>query len=71
MAKSWIKDEEYEYIKYFLFTTPIEIMFPFSLHKFAQMSTEEIIKLHHLSSKLSSILNEKQALYEELISYYE
>lgn len=23
LAKSWIKDEEYDYIKYFLFTTPI------------------------------------------------
>ena len=66
VVQKWIKEEEYEYIKFFLFTSPIETMLPFSLHEFAKLSLEEFIDLHNFYVKVSDILKEKEALYKEL-----
>jgi len=70
-VQKWIKEEEYDYIKCFLFTSSIETMLPFSLHEFAKMKPEEFVALQNFYTKVSGVLHEKQELYEEFLTYYE
>lgn len=67
----WLDKEDYDYIKYFLLISSVETMLPFSLHEFAMMTPEKLIAFQEFYSKVSTLLNEKQALYEEFNSFYE
>ena len=70
-VQKWIDEEEYDYIKSFLFITSIETMLPITIHEFTTMTPEKLLSFQNFYIKLSDLLNEKQALYEELNSFYE
>lgn len=44
---------------------------PFSIKQFLSMSIEEIIHFQEYFSKIYSLIDEKKALYEEFLSFYE
>ena len=68
-ADVWVRDENYEYIKAFLNISPIEEIIPFSLTDFARMDEIQMSAWHDYCIELKHLLDEKNALYQELNNY--
>lgn len=68
-ATTWVETANYEYIMYFLKPEPYVSLLPFTLTEFIEMSAEQISIWQNYCRKLQNILDEKEALYNELLSY--
>lgn len=68
-ATSWVETESYEYIMSFLKPDPYVSLLPFSLKDFVKMSPEEISTWQNNCTRLQNLLDEKESLYNELLSY--
>lgn len=67
--QKWLKDENYSYIRYFL--APDESIFTFSIYEFISLNANTFVYWQEFYTKLAILLDEKRALYEEFISFYE
>lgn len=70
-SKTWIKQNDYELIRYFLNCNSQEYSLPFTLREFISMNYNEFRKSQIFASDLYTILEEKKKLYQELNSFYE
>lgn len=68
-ATMWVETSNYDYIRYFLKTDSYEQLVPFSLKEFASMSNIEMAAWHNYCMEIQYLLDEKNSLYNELISY--
>ncbi len=72
-TEKWLKygKEEYEYIKFFLNVTTIEYRIPITIYEFVAMTPDEHKSFQTRCEKICKLLDEKKALYEEFITFYE
>lgn len=63
--------EEYDCIKYFLMTSRSEYSLPFSIEDFINMTLNDFVTCQEKCAKICALLDEKRALYEEFITFYE
>lgn len=63
--------EEYDCIKYFLATSPLEYSLPFSIEDFVNMTLDDFVLYQEKCAKICALLDEKKALYEEINTFYE
>lgn len=72
-VEKWLEcgKEDYDCIKYFLMTLAPEYKLPFRIEEFIFMSPEELAKEQEKCAKICALLNEKRALYEEFLTFYE
>lgn len=68
-ATVWVETANYEYILYFLKPDPYVALLPFSLKEFVEMNAEQISIWQNYCTKLQDLLDEKESLYNELLSY--
>lgn len=66
-VKKWIKEERYDYIKYFLQVSAPEQGVPFTITDLAFMSPCELAYQQKYAEKISSLLDEKRMLCAELL----
>lgn len=69
--KKWINENNFDSIKYFLDTYPVEYFLPVTMQQFVTMSYEEFLCLQSVYLEVSALIDEKKALYQELISFCE
>lgn len=70
-SKTWIKQKDYELIRYFLNCNPQEYALPFSLREFISMNYSEFAIWQIFALDFYNILEEKNKLYQEFNSFYE
>lgn len=72
-VEEWLSynKKEYDNIKYFLQTSSTEYNLPFTIQDFISMSSNELIAYQEKCTKISALLDEKRALYQEFILFYE
>lgn len=66
-----IDNKDYSYIRHFLYVSSLEYIVPFSIHQFISLSKDELVELQDICVKISAFLDEKNALYQELLTFYE
>lgn len=72
-TSEWLKygKEDYNCIKYFLMTSASEYTLPFRIEDFISMTPDELAKEQEKCAKIFALLDEKRALYEEFLTFYE
>ena len=68
-ATTWVETANYEYIMYFLKPEPYVSLLPFTLKEFVEMNIEQISIWQNYCTRLQNLLDEKESLYNELLSY--
>lgn len=71
LAEYWVENRNWNYIRYFLSNAPVEYSIPFTIRSFISMSTCEMEYWQDHVTDISALLDEKLALYNEMISFYE
>lgn len=69
--REWINNENYSYVMHFLSIIPIRSIFPLSINELISFSADDFIYWQEFYTKLSALLDEQKALYEEMLSFYE
>lgn len=69
-AQKWANEKSYDSIKYFLMPSTFDNMLPFSKRKFVEMDIEELLVYQSTMRIVLEILDKKEQLYHELITYY-
>lgn len=69
--REWINNEDYSYIMHFLSIIPIKSIFPLSIHELISLNADDFIYWQEFYIRLSALLDEQKALYEEMLSLYE
>ncbi len=63
--------EDYDCIKYFLMTSSSEYCLPFNMKDFISMTLYDFVLSKEKCVKICALLDEKRALYQEFITFYE
>lgn len=71
IVRKLIAKEKFDSIKDWLSIKPDENRLPWTIREFAFMPKEEIAYFQALYMELSALIDEKMALYEEFLSYYQ
>ena len=68
--KEWLKNGRYDCIRRFLDVTIYEYSLPFGLEFFNQMSVDNFILMQKETRRREALLDEKKALYQEFIEFF-
>ncbi len=63
--------EDYDCIKYFLMASSSEYYLPFSMEDFISMTLDDFVLYQEKCAKICALFDEKRALYQEFITFYE
>lgn len=70
-AYKWISTMDFDCVKSFLHTIPVEYSLPFTITDFVYMSYDDFLQFQGKSTEILALLDEKKSLYQELLSFYE